>query len=303
MNEGSSLAASLGTQTTAQPSSEPAPSPGASPAPNSQPAGGDQPVDMAKIFGEDFAKDPNLAKFKTPQDVAKSYKELQAMASKPRFDVPTAETPPEQAAEFYKKMGVPDAPDAYGLKPDAYRPEGNNESNAEFLKAFSTVAHEAKLTPTQAQAVHKFMDDISANVDKSLLASQAADDAKLDEMFTKALGAEKDTAVARIEQLIKDVVPEEMKSLISGKFSNEANLMLTLIDKHYRTKYGQSDNNMGDPGNNSGKTSADLRSQASQLMASPAYRNPMDPGHKSVKDQVDSLYKTIGELTNAAQRK
>lgn len=301
MNEGSSLAEQSGTQT---PETTPSASqPGQDGSQTQNNAGADQPIDMAKIFGEDFTKDPNLAKFKTPQDVAKSYKELQSMASKPRFDVPTADTPPEVAAEFYKKMGVPDTAEAYGLKPDAFNQEHGGEVNAEFVKALANVALEAKLTPTQAQTIHKFMDDIAANVTKENQAAAIADDAKLDEMFTKALGAEKDTAVARIEKMINEVVPAELKDLMGGKFSNEANLMLALMDKHYREKYGRSDNNLGDGGDTSGKSSADLRSEASAIMASPAYQNPMDPGHKAAVERASALYKTIGELTGASQKR
>lgn len=300
MNEGSALAAPSATPAPAT-TTEGSASPAASPAqPNSTT---DAPLDMAKIFGEDFAKDPSMAKFKTPADVAKSYKELQAMASKPRFDVPTAETPPEVAAEFYKKMGVPETPDAYGLKPDAFRPEGNNETNAEFLKAFSSIAHEAKLTPAQAQTVHKFMDDLTVNVEKAQQEAQAAEDAKLDEMFTKALGDEKTTAATRIEQLINQVIPEDMKAALAGKMSNEALTAIAIIEKHLRTTYGQSDSNINDPSNNAGKSLDDLRKEASDLMNSPSYQNVMDPGHKATKEKVNAMYKTIGELTAFSKKK
>lgn len=306
MNEGSSLAAPSSTTTPAAPSSAPASSQEGSQSSSQtfgQPAPADAPVDMAKVFGEEFTKDPNLAKFKTPGDVLKSYRELQSMAGKPKFDVPTADTPPEQAAEFYKKLGVPETPDAYGLKPDAYRPEANNEANAEFVKAFSQIAHEAKLTPTQAQAVHKFMDGIGAEVDKSMQAEEAKNDQVLSDLFAKALPGENlDVVAQRMSADIEKIIPEEMRTLLAGKMSNEALTAIALMEKHYREKYGQTDSNIGTTQNNAGTSVADLRKQASDLMATPAYQNPMDPGHKAVKERVDALYKTVGELTNKERK-
>lgn len=303
MNEGSSLAAPSGTTTPATPPSAPQQDQGGSPASPTSQTADQSSVDMTKIFGEEFSKDPNLAKFKSPSDVVKSYKELQAMVGKPKFDVPAPDSPPEVMTEFYKKMGVPDNAEGYGLKPDAYNPDHNNETNAEFVKAFSAIAHEAKLTPAQAQAIHKFMDDMTVNVSKAQETAQAQEDAQLTSLFEKALpGKNLDVISLQMKADLEKVIPEEMRPLLANKMSNEALTALAIMDNHYKTKYGQSDSNIGGEGSNSGKSAADLRAEATAVMSSPAYQNPMDPGHKAAVDKANAYYKSIAELTANQKR-
>ncbi len=303
MNEGSSLADSVATQTQGQQSNGQAPDQGASQQQqNNQPAG-DQSIDMAKIFGEDFTKDPNLAKFKTPQDVAKSYKELQALASKPRFDVPAADASPEVVAEFYKKMGVPDNAEAYGLKADAYHAEHNNEANQEFVKAIGAMALENKLTPAQAQGVHKFLDDLSVNVGKMQAENQAKEDAQLTSLFEKALPGENlDVVQQRMKTDLEKILPADMRPILADKMSNEALTALAIMEKHYRQKYGQTDNNINDPANNTGKSMDEMRTEAKDIYAKMQKVGMTDPEYKGLKERYDAIYKTIGELTNSQKR-
>lgn len=260
-------------------------------------------LDMVKIFGEDFTKDPALKDFKDPASFVKAFKDTKAMVGKPRFDVPGQDAPPEQVSDFYKKLGVPETPDAYGLKADANVPEHNNETNVAFLKAFGDQAHELKLTKSQAEGMQKFFDDLAVNVGKTQAEAQAAEDAQLNSLLSKALGGENlDIAAGRIKADIEKVLPPEMRDLLANKVSNEALAAIALIEKHYRITYGMSDKNAGDQGSPSGRSQLDLQKEARDLMGSKEYQNPIDPGHKAVREKVNALYKTIGELTNAAKR-
>lgn len=254
---------------------------------------------MAKIFGEDFTKDPALKDFKAPGDILKAYKDTKAMVGKPKFDVPGEDTPAEQAAEFWKKMGVPDKAEAYGLKADANVPEHNNETNIAFLKAFGDKAHELKMTQAQATGMQKFFDDLTVNLGKTQATKQAEEDAQLDGLFDKALGAEKAVASERIKALIEKVIPPEMRNLLTDKVSNEALTAIALIEKHFRETYGQSDKNTGDPAQNAGKSLPDLRKEASELYAEMMKKGLTDPSYKANKEKYDAMYKTIGELTKA----
>lgn len=266
--------------------------------------GGAQTIDMAKIFGEDFVKDPALKDFKDPSSFVKAFKDTKAMVGKPRFDVPGQDTPAEQAAEFYKKLGVPDSAEAYALKPDANIPEHNNETNIEFLKAFSGVAHELKLTSAQAVGMQKFFDDLAVNLNKSQAAAQEQEDAQLTELLTKALpGEDLSVAEQRIKAEIEAMIPENLRERLAGKINNEALAAIAIMDRHYREKYGQSDKNAGDPGASSGKSLSDLRKEASALYSEIMKNGPMHPKYKENTDRYNSMYKTIGELSAAGARK
>jgi len=304
MSDASTQAAPSATTTATAPSAAPA-SGDANPQNNpgtTAPASSGDPaaVDMAKIFGEDFTKDPALSKFKDPKAFAQSYKELQAQAGKPKYDVPGQDAPAEQTAEFYKKLGVPEKADAYGLKPDANVPEHNNEANVAFLKAFGDTAHELKLTTAQALGMQKFFDDLTVNLGKEAAATQAAEDAQLDSLFDKALGADKAVASERIKSLIEKVIPNEIRTLLTDKVSNEALTAIALIEKHFRETYGQSDKNAGEnDAGAAGKNLADLRKEASELYSQMMKDGLTHPSYKANKDKYDALYKTIGELTKA----
>jgi len=266
------------------------------------PAARDIP-DMTKIFGEDFTKDPALSKFKTPGDVVKSYKELQAQIGKPRFDVPGQDTPQEVASEFWKKLGVPEKPEDYGLRPDANIPELNTEVNAEFIKSLSQVAHELKMTKDQTVGFQKFIDGIAANYGKAQAEVMAQEDAKLDEMFSKAFGDQKAIASERTKQTIEKVLPPELRPLVAGKVENEALLVIAMMEKHFMEKYGQADRVAGDGAAGSGKSVNDLRNEANEIYAKMQKVGPMDPGYRGMKDQYDGIYKTISELTAAQNKK
>jgi len=309
MNEGSSQpAASQTTSAQAAPSTA---SPAAAVASNTNPAAGTTQaapaqqtadtgaLDMTKIFGEDFAKDPALKDFKDPASLVKAFKDTKALVGKPRFDVPGQDTPPEQAAEFWKKLGVPDSPEAYGLKPDANVPEHNNEANTAFLKTFEGVAHELKLNQTQAAGLQKFFDDMTVNLGKTAAATQAEEDAQLDSLFSKALGAEKDVAAERIKGVLEKVLPAEMRPILAEKMSNEALTAIALLEKHFRETYGQSDKNLGDNATAKGSSVAELRKDAQGLYSEMQKVGPMDPAYKGMKERYDAMYKTIGELTKA----
>lgn len=258
-------------------------------------------ADMAKIFGEDFTKDPSLSKFKTPGDVMKSYKELQSQIGKPRFDIPGQDAPPEQVADFYKKLGVPDNSEGYDLKPDANVPEHNNETNAEFLRAFSDVAHELKLTTAQAGGIQKFFDDITVALNEEQSAAIIESDRQLDEMLGKALGEDKNVASERIRQTLERVLPQELREALSDKVSNEALLAIAMLDKHYQSTYGRSDQNVGDHGRQAGRSLVDMQTEAKELYKQIMKDGLMAPSYKANWDRLQGMYKTIGELS-AAQK-
>lgn len=254
-------------------------------------------VDMAKIFGDDFVKDPALKDFKDPQSFVKAFKDTKAAIGRPRYDVPGQDAPPEVLGEFYKKMGVPEKADDYGLKPDANVPEHNNETNAAFLKAFSDRAFELKMTASQAQGMQKFMDEIAVNVAKAEAARQAEEDAQLTSLLSKALGGEDiNIAANRIKSEIEKVLPPEMRDLLQNKVSNEALTAIAILESHFRKTYGASDKNIGDTGGSSSKSIADLQKEGRDLMSSKEYRDPMHPNHKDAVQKADSIYKTITQM-------
>jgi hypothetical protein len=89
--------------------------------------------------------------FKTNDDIVNSYRALERQLGN-AVTLPD-ETKPEDVQKFRARLGVPDKADAYELKLPENLPDTMPYPD-EDVKAFKTWAHEAGLTPKQAQALH-----------------------------------------------------------------------------------------------------------------------------------------------------
>lgn len=241
-------------------------------------------------------------------DIIKSYTELEKTVGKPKYGVPGADAAPEQVAEFFKALGVPETPEAYGLKsPDGY-PEHMGEYMAETLTEYSKVAHDLKLTPKQAAGIQQWFDGMALKLGQAGVTADteaaAASQAKLTEHFGKLFGDKSGEAVERVKASITAAIPDaSLREALSKSLPDEALVAIAAIEQHYRKTYGQADNNIGNEGNPSGKSLEDLRKEAQTTMATDAYRDPMHKDHKATRERVDQMYKDIGALTEAAKRK
>jgi hypothetical protein len=115
---------------------------------------------------DDLKADKSLETFKDVPSLAKSYVETKKLVgAKQGLTVPGKDATPEQRAEFYKALGVPDKPELYEVPkhPVMAHPEWNPEAQAAFLKG----AHEQGYTPGQVQYAMKFYGDFIAQGLKS----------------------------------------------------------------------------------------------------------------------------------------
>lgn len=91
-----------------------------------------------------------LAKFKTLDDLSKSYIELSGKLGN-SVALPGKDSSDEEKAAFYKRLGRPESADKYGF-----------EQKHDGAKAFAKIALEANLTDAQAQAVYKHLETSGA---------------------------------------------------------------------------------------------------------------------------------------------
>lgn len=80
--------------------------------------------------------------------LAKSYVNAQSMIGADKLAIPGKHATDEDWGEVYRRLGRPDSPDGYEL--DNEMPEGIEQSD-DMLNWFKSAAHEAGLTPSQAQ--------------------------------------------------------------------------------------------------------------------------------------------------------
>lgn len=90
--------------------------------------------------------------WKSPADAIKSYTELESALGRDKIVVPGPQSKPEDWDRVYAKLGRPEKPEAYGLKPIEGMPEGVYDPKA--AEWFAAEAHAAGLNPAQARRLH-----------------------------------------------------------------------------------------------------------------------------------------------------
>jgi hypothetical protein len=92
-------------------------------------------------------------KWATPDDAVKSYRELEAHASK-ALRMPGEDATADDWNAFYAKLGRPEKPDGYELKLNAETVPTDFPYDEQSAIEFRNWAHDAGLTPKQAQVLH-----------------------------------------------------------------------------------------------------------------------------------------------------
>ncbi|MDJ0513021.1 MAG: hypothetical protein QNJ62_06225 [Methyloceanibacter sp.] len=115
-------------------------------------AGGNGATDwVAGLQNEDNRTAVAQKKWASVDDVVTSYRELETHSAKNR--IPGENATDEEWGTFYDKLGRPEKADGYEFAMPENLPE-NLPYNEELATGFKNTAHEAGLTPKQAQAVH-----------------------------------------------------------------------------------------------------------------------------------------------------
>lgn len=97
-----------------------------------------------------FAEAKNWA---SPDDALKSHRELEARLGK-SITLPDEKDPPEKWDGIFQKLGAPEKPDGYEFNLDTEKVPEDFPYEKESADWFRNIAHEAKLTKTQAAKLH-----------------------------------------------------------------------------------------------------------------------------------------------------
>lgn len=170
--------------------------------PSTQPATTPSPQEKQPAAGGALNEDNSawLANkgFKTNDDIVNSYRNLERQLGN-SVTLPD-ETKPEELQKFRARLGVPEKPDGYELK----MPDGLPEQlpyPAEDVAAFKTWAHEAGLTPKQAQAIH---DKFVAKQAEALQGWEQSINARLAETQAELIKDNGPTDGAKFQQFVGD---------------------------------------------------------------------------------------------------
>jgi hypothetical protein len=148
---------------------------------------------------------PTLGKFKTFEDLAKSYSALQTVIGKKAnaVTVPNEKSTPEEIAAFRKAIGAPDSAEGYKLKPEQL-PEGLTWDD-ELAKGFAEIAHKHHIPPAAMQELTaRFVASESAKLEQYAKAATAELETGRTEL-KKEFGANFDKSIVMAKRVAQTV--------------------------------------------------------------------------------------------------
>ncbi|MDR1909664.1 MAG: hypothetical protein LBQ35_07105 [Spirochaetaceae bacterium] len=149
--------------------------------------GGVQLAAWTQQLSGEIRENPELAKklsaFKKLDDLAKGYFELAG-----RSAIPGSDAKPEDVEAFWRNLGYPEKPEGYSL------------SKEQETGTFLPIAHAARLTDAQAQAVWKLTREGAARQEEARRQAMLAEMAATDEALQKEYGERYDHAMKMLRR-------------------------------------------------------------------------------------------------------
>lgn len=239
---------------------------------------------------DDIKKDPSLAMFKEPAALAKSWISAQKMIGAEKVVIPGEKASDEERAAFYNKIGRPDSPEKYELKPPA-----GYELDETSAKSFKEFAFKAGYTSAQVNAAIAFDAERAASANAN---AEAARDHQIRESlldYQKKLGGESkfkevvDNARVAVSDLLS---PEERAHFEKTKMGSDP----VLIGLFAKLKGMMSEGKVRDgTGVGFGADAASIQAEIKSLEEDPKSPlwDPMHPGRQSMVDKRNKLYERL----------
>lgn len=229
---------------------------------------------------EEFKSNPNLAKFKSIDELAKSYLNQTSLLGKK-----VAEFAAEDISKLYDKMGRPESADKY---------EFEGEIDEAIKKEFAEIAYNSGLTKEQAAKM-------IAEYSKAKSAAKANDDLEMDkvrlewkESLSKEFGARLNEELTIAKKAFNKLADEDLKKFLSDTGLHENPNMIKLFSKLGKS-YLQEDVVAASNGAASfAMTAEDAKAEIARKLSNAefkaAYMTAHHAGHKHAVEELQKLY-------------
>lgn len=248
------------------------------------------------LQSEDLKAHATFDKFKTIDDLAKSYLESeQRLHSSNKVEIPGPDATPEQLEAFYSKLTPKEAKD-YDLKFE----------DTESIKAAELINDELKialkktgLTNKQAQAVVDQFRGVVAKKEDLIKNGYATRETETNIAFEKKYGSAKDTVREEVDEYFKRQFGEEyftnFKKTDSYKDPENFDKLLKFVRKNIDP--GLNERNSQKPDNNNTKEELIAERTAFLQGRHPVYKAALlserDPSNKAAQERMRYIQQTI----------
>lgn len=227
---------------------------------------------------------PSLRRYADPAALAKSYVELEGVIGRKGVIVPGEKDGPEAHARFRAALGVPEKPDGYALAAPAGIPDGVWQPEA--ASAFAAVAHDAGLTPTQAQKLATWWAGAAAQAEATKGASAGETEAALRTEW----GVAYDTKIEGAKRALREFGGDDLVAHLDKTGLGNDPAMVRAFARIGELVGEDRPAGMGTGRRSGVLTPADAKAERLKLMAPDSnYWNIRHPEHAALNRRVDDL--------------
>lgn len=231
--------------------------------------------------------DPILKDFKNIGDVVKSYVHAKKMIGADKMVVPNDKSTPEDWANTFKKLGLPDELEKYEVN----KAEGSKVDDT-FFNSFKAKAFEAGILPHQAKALTELFDNTITESNSAAIEAEANRVKEQLEGLKNEWGTSYDANVkAANSALVKLGSPELVETLKNSGMSNDVHVIKFM--REVAKTFGE-DKIMGSSETTT-FTPDEALTEINKIKAEKggAYWDSKSPAHADVRKKVENLYKAV----------
>jgi len=174
----------------------------------------------SQITDEGLKAHASLEKFKTPQDLFKSYTELERLVGKEKIPVPTEKDGKELWDTVYSRLGRPETPKGYKL-PELQRPDGFPSADEKEMEGILAKAHELGLNNRQIGELYKWFMEGEFQKFKSFEEQRANKRAETETNLRKEWGKSYEEKVAKARGVLNNFSDPEVMQMVEEGLGND----------------------------------------------------------------------------------
>ena len=264
------------------------------------PAAGGEEADPSKpkegewAIPETYVNEGWTKDLKSDEDVWKKLAGAESLIGK-QIKIPNAETSVEDRDKFFDQI-KPEKSEEYKFNRDGQSEEMKAMADENLDNAVKDLFHKAKLAPWQAELIQTgYENDILKGALEQSVAQKVENDRQFDELAKKTFGDNEDKIMETANKLIEAHTPEGFKDQLKGLPNEQLMAVAGLLNEIQKTYINEDTlNTLGDSISADGE--ATLFERGKKLMESTEYQNEFDPKHQKTKDQVDEIFRKLGNI-------
>lgn len=243
------------------------------------------PQDLLQIIPEAYKAKPYMEGIDTIEKLFQKFDGAQTLIGKRPAGIPQNDSPKEEWDKFYQSVGRPESADKYEFG-EAIK---NIPRDEVLVKGVKEIFFEAGLSSHQAKTIQEKYDKM---LSETVEAQTKEQDTAFDTMANETWGQNKQKVLTDTQTLLNKHTPEKFQDYIKD-LDNSSLIVLASVLNNIKKEYINEDRPLGDSPGSPAKSKEEIRMEARQLMANPAYSNDFHPDHEMINKKVKDLYAQI----------